>query len=294
MRDYKFVFVILHYYTIQDTKKCIESIIKNCKDAEIVIVDNASPNGTGIELKKFYKNYLNIHVILNKTNLGFAKGNNVGFEYAKEKLNADFIIMCNNDTYLIQSDFKGKIIEEFEKSKFDVLGPKIILPNEKINLVNLEKPDLKKLKKQLLILEVKYIFIIIGIQKIISFFKRIFVKESRKSKEMENITESYNKRHENIILHGCFLIFSKKYIDKFNGIDDRTFLYREEELLYIRLKNNNMISVYNPDIQIFHNEDAATNAITKSKRKKQLFIFRNLIKSTKILMKELEKYEYKR
>ena len=71
-------------------------------------------------------------------------------------------------------------------------------------------------------------------------------------------------------------------------MDDRTFLYREEELLSIRLKKHNLNSVYSPNLQILHNEDSSTNAITKSNRKKQIFVDKNLINSTKILIKELK------
>ena len=51
----KIVYVILHYYTIEDTRKCVESIIEKEKDNnyEIVVVDNNSPNGTGEELITF-------------------------------------------------------------------------------------------------------------------------------------------------------------------------------------------------------------------------------------------------
>ena len=42
-------FVILHYNGIEDTEKCIQSIrqLAGQEDIRIVIVDNASPNGTG-------------------------------------------------------------------------------------------------------------------------------------------------------------------------------------------------------------------------------------------------------
>lgn len=50
----------------------------------IVIVDNASANGTGRELQQLYQGAENIYVILNPENLGFARGNNVGFEFAKK------------------------------------------------------------------------------------------------------------------------------------------------------------------------------------------------------------------
>lgn len=51
-----------------------------------------------------------------------------------------------------------------------------------------------------------------------------------------------------------------------------------------------MKTVYNPQIIIFHAEDASTNAITKKERKKRLFTYKNLIKSEKVLYKEVAHY----
>lgn len=39
------------------------------------------------------------------SNLGFAKGNNVGYKYAVKELKCDFICILNNDTLLVQDDF---------------------------------------------------------------------------------------------------------------------------------------------------------------------------------------------
>lgn len=293
--DEKFTFVILHYYTIEDTKKCVESIFNygGNKKIDVVIVDNASLNNSGVELQKMYKSRKNIHVILNKENLGFAKGNNVGFKYAKDNLNPDFIVVCNNDTYLLNEDFFKLISDEYYESNFAVLGPKILLPNHKINAVTINLPDYNTLMKELSYVKKEYytnLFYINGLyKKIKKVIKNIFIK--LKLKKISTAKSSPLKRYEDIVLHGCFLIFSRKYIDKFDGLDDRTFLYREEELLALRLKNNNLKSVYNPKIEIFHNEDGATNAITKSNRKKQLFVNKNLIISTKILLEEMKRSE---
>lgn len=293
MEEYKFVFVILHYHTIDDTKKSIESIIEKCenKNVEVVIVDNASKNNTGKELEELYKDNNNIHIIINKENLGFARGNNVGFKYAKEKLNADFIIMCNNDTYLLQDNFLDLIIEEYKNSDFAVLGPKVILPNNKVNPIIKKLPTVKQLKKQLLKIKIDYITSLLYINKLYilskDLLKSILIK--LKLKKQVKLEQDTNKRYENIVLHGCFFIFSKNYIEKFNGLDDRTFLYGEEELLTLRLKNNNLKNVYNPEIEIFHNEDSATNSITKNNRKKKIFVCKNQIKSMKLLIQEMEK-----
>ena len=43
-------FVILHYRAIDTTRSCVRSIRALAGDKHIVIVDNASPDGTGKQL----------------------------------------------------------------------------------------------------------------------------------------------------------------------------------------------------------------------------------------------------
>lgn len=290
----KIVFVILHYYTIRDTIKCVDSIKDKIgtKNYEIVIVDNHSPNKTGEKLNKLYEKDEQIHVIVNMENLGFAKGNNIGYIYAKNELNADYIVLLNNDTVLLQENFFELIIQEYTESKFAVLGPQILLPNNKINPILKEIPSIEIVNKQLRNIKFDYIINYLFLNKLYKksrqIAKNILIKLKLKKKSQGIKDEDVNKKYENIVLHGCFLIFSKEYINLFDGLDDRTFLYREEELLAIRLKKHNLKSVYSPNLQILHNEDSSTNAITKSNRKKQIFVDKNLIHSSKILIKELK------
>lgn len=279
----KITFLILHYITIEDTKKCIESI-KNLKykNKDIVVVDNGSSNNTGIILQDMYKNDQNIHVILSKNNLGFANGNNLGFKYIKDNLNSDFIVMINNDVYMIQEDFCNKIVNEYEKSSFAVLGPKIILRN---NIVSDYPNKMKSLKEYKKLLKDRNLYYNLNkyhlryVYSVIFRLKKIFNKKEYIDK---------NLRKEDALLNGCALIFSKNYIDKFVGLDNRTFLYFEEQLLYLRLKKNNLLPVYNPELVIFHNEGVSTNKSIKNERKKVAFKLENEINSLKILIKELE------
>jgi len=279
----KIIFLILHYYTIEDTIKCINSIEKlDYKNKQIVVVDNGSPNNSGTKLQKLYKKSENIHIILSKENLGFARGNNLGFKYAKEKLKADFIVMCNNDIIIIQNDFCQQIIKEYSNSNFALLGPKIYLKDESIYAYNDTLPTLNNLKTKLFDTKLFYYLNKIHLRYVYAIYyriKKIFIKEKKVDTAI---------RKENVILHGCCLIFSKKYINKFNGIDDRTFLYYEEPLLYLRIKINQMKSVYNPDMYILHNEGISTNKSIKNKRKKIDFKLKYEIDSLKILISELE------
>ena len=285
----KIGFVILHYYTQKDTISCVESIQTKMKkeNYEIVIIDNGSKNESGKLLKKKYENEDKIHVLIQKENLGFAKGNNIGFKYAKEQLKCNYIVLLNNDTCILQEEFFNLIKEEYNKSGFAVLGPKIYLLKNQINPVNLNSLSIQKIKKELRSDSLNLFFSYMGLYQLYTNTKK-WIKKLLKKNIVQNLAD-VNTYYKNIILHGCCLIFSPIYIEKFNGLDERTFLYHEEELLFYRLQKNKMISVYNPKIEIFHAEDSATNAITVTDRKKRIFVYKNKIKSGKILYYELKR-----
>ena len=91
------VFVMLHYMAIEETKISIDYIRKNVdtEKYKIIVVDNASPDNSGDMLIKEYGQDIDIKIIKARTNLGFARGNNLGFRYAKEMLESQ--IYCSNE-----------------------------------------------------------------------------------------------------------------------------------------------------------------------------------------------------
>ena len=76
-------FVILHYMALEETVVCVESILHNVEgEKRIVVVDNASPNGSVKQLRERYEDEPLVDVIETGKNLGFARGNNFGYRYA--------------------------------------------------------------------------------------------------------------------------------------------------------------------------------------------------------------------
>ena len=55
MNNIRICFVILHYKTADDTIKCIESIRQLDKQVHIVVVDNASGNGSIAKVEERFK-----------------------------------------------------------------------------------------------------------------------------------------------------------------------------------------------------------------------------------------------
>ena len=88
--------VMLTFNQIDFTKACIESLLHRTRypDWELIIVDNASTDGTTAYLHEVEGAHANIRVVLNPENLGFAAGNNVGAAAAR----GDYLVILNNDT----------------------------------------------------------------------------------------------------------------------------------------------------------------------------------------------------
>ena len=119
-------FVILHYRAIQATIQCVESIRALDGEKRMILVDAASPDGTGKELARKYRDDPLVRVILSPENTGFARGNNLGIRAAWEELEPDFVVAVNNDVEFRQKDFIPRLEEIYARRPFDLLGPDII------------------------------------------------------------------------------------------------------------------------------------------------------------------------
>lgn len=90
--------VVLCYNSLELTKACLDSIItfSNYENLEIILVDNASSDDTANFLESWAIGRDNVKVIVNKENLGFAAGNNIGISASS----GEYIILLNNDTFV--------------------------------------------------------------------------------------------------------------------------------------------------------------------------------------------------
>lgn len=272
-----FAFVILHYGSADVTQRAVNSVFSLRNDGvqiKAIVVDNASPNDTGSLVQS--RNAANPDFVYLKSdeNLGFAKGNNVGFKYAKNELKADYIVLMNNDAVVESHDFCKMVAEDFANSEFAVLGPRIRTPDGRC-----QNPLRTKMLKGFRLLLTRtyvlldYVATLLFASMLVDFALRLV---------RGNEQQSFDNPMDNVELHGSFLIFSPLYIQKFDGLDDRTFLYCEEEFLFARCVANGLKSRYNPEIKVLHNEVETSGASVLKKRKKRLFRLKNCWKSLKL------------
>lgn len=278
----KVVFVVLHYMAQTDTEECISSITEKIDDQKyrIIIVDNDSPDDSGKKLKQKYEFNTQIIILKNYSNLGFANGNNVGFQYAKNIFNPDYIVLCNNDILLVQTDFLKKIEAEYRCSNFAVLGPMILTKDGRYTSSPSRVEELSKKEVKELLSDYIRCYYANKVRMLYPYYliRKLFFKKKKPNQH------SSLKKQYNVSIHGCFMVFSREYISKFDGLNSKTFMYGEEEILFKTILMHKLKSVYTPDIFIYHKEDASTNLLHVKKQKKSDFYYKNLINSTKVLL----------
>lgn len=287
IRNYKIGYVVLHYQVFKETCACVETLLKVSDANDVIfIVDNNSPNNSGELLRQKFQNAVNIVVILNSKNMGFAQGNNVGYAQAKHKYNCDFIILLNNDTLVQQEDFRDKIVTAYEKHHFAVMGPKILCADGTVNPCSPVVPIHTSLRRARIGQISNYIRYLLSIFNLDIWFEQILHNYQN---NQNNQTELYQ---ENVQVAGCCWIFSKEYIDKFEGLNPNTFMYLEEIILYVMVKKAGLKIMYNPELEIVHLEDAATLESFNGKTKKaRQFKYKCQMHSFKVLLEELRKQE---
>lgn len=296
--------VILHYNNIEDTLECVESF-KNNLDTDsyfLLVFDNASPNKSGPIIKDKLKGYENLEVYLNDKNLGFGGGNNKGIEIIREKYDPDFIVLSNNDIVLLEKNFYEKLNEEYKRCNFALLGPMIITADGRCDsnpifdseyTESAAKYDLsvmeRKLKAYKMNLYKPYM-------KLRNFAYRISKKLRNKRPASRKNREAgvFFKRRENIVCHGCFMVFSKTFFEKFDGLDLRSFMYAEEDILYKHLMDEKMTTVYAPEVVVYHKEGQSVGTTYGKNREKEIFLLERYIEANKGYLNLLEELKNKK
>lgn len=296
---YNIYFIILHYQNIEDTMNCIKSIknqkLDNKCNINIVIVDNMSPNKTGIELEKKYKNDSTIEVILLGKNYGFSKANNIAYEYCKNKNDSDLIAIINNDILINDEKFCTSLCDFYkENQEYHIICPDIInFVGQHQNPIKDRKMNLSKAYKNMIYRRALAVFLKIPILKSVL----LDIEENREKKWLNN---NYNNNlwdEENIdfVPFGAFIIFTKSWIEKEEqAFYSDTFMYMEEDFLKAYIEYKDYKIIYNPRIKVEHLDGRSTEISTQDKYKKYIFRYYNQSVAIKKYIAFIKKYERKK
>ena len=113
--------IVLTYDNLAFTQACLHSLEANTQypNWELLLVDNASTDGTQEFLADYAARHPHARLIQNDANLGFAAGNNQGLKAA----DGDYLIILNNDTY-VTPGWMLDLIRHFRKTPdLGLVGP---------------------------------------------------------------------------------------------------------------------------------------------------------------------------
>ena len=300
----KISFLSLQYNNVKDTMKCLESIKETCGSGcvlQVIIIDNNSHNMVKEDFEnrlKEYRNKMNIKVIYSDKNLGFSRGNNLGYCEVK-KFDPDFLFVTNNDI-IFQNSYLPKVLNKiYEKTEFDLLGPDIYSPENKNhqNPLDFHCPKLEEAVewKKLLTDELSYYekgVVPPKNKKTLKMLIKMKAKESLFGGIIKKIQYEIFKKNKEIILCGACIITSRNYIRKSEKMFyPETFMYYEEYLLGLRCKKEMFKVSYDPKLKVIHNNGKSVATISSDMIKRMIFCNQAKLDAIDIYINELKEIE---
>jgi len=100
----KVTIIVLTWNGLHYTKRCLATLVEKTRfsNYEILVADNGSTDGT----LEFLQSHESIRLLINGSNLGFARGNNRAIAQADPLSD---IVLLNNDTEIIQADWLDRL-----------------------------------------------------------------------------------------------------------------------------------------------------------------------------------------
>src|SRR5215217_9211651 len=126
--------VVLTYDNLAFSRMCLASLFENTDypNYELIVVDNASTDGTVEELQRLAGSIPNVQVILNDHNAGFSPGYNQGLAAAT----GDILVVLNNDT-VVPRGWLTRLARHLDDASIGLVGP---ATNRSCNEAQIEIP----------------------------------------------------------------------------------------------------------------------------------------------------------
>lgn len=226
--------IIISYNTREILISCLKSIKKHTKGVkyEVIVVDNASTDGSAKASED-----LGAIVIKNKSNLGFAAGNNQGVRVSKGK----YILFLNSDT-VIEENVLGEMISFLDKNpKIGAATSALRNKDRSLQATGGYFPTLLRVFSWMTIQDLPFVDMII--KPFHPFHSKSFFFKG---------DEFYSKKKELDWVTGAFLMTRKSVIEATGGWDESFFMYVEEVDFCYRIKELGYEIWYLPKWKIIH------------------------------------------
>lgn len=228
---------IASYNTSDLLTRCLNSIYKNTRNVnlEVIVVDNASSDGTKKMIKE---NFKKVKLIENKKNLFFTVANNQALKLAKGR----YFLILNSDTYFVDNSIR-KMIEKMDKnSRIGAVGGTEVYENGEIILTG------SKFSSPL-----------------IDFYELSFIGKRFKNKKIINRFKmnriSRLSDFDVDMTSDAFLMVRTNILKELGGYDPKLLLYYTENDLCLRIKKKGFRILHMSEARVVHTVSASVKKI---------------------------------
>ncbi len=252
----KILFLLVNYFNEKEVGVFVNEQLRpdTNKFIDVVIIDNGSKET--FLLNDIVNKWKNIVVVKSGTNLGYFGAANLGLSDYLNKHSGypSAVVVCNTDIVL-QDNFFEALQQQIAKQNFDVLGPSIhsSLLNYYQNPYIINRISKGKLK---FLHFVSSSYILYSLFTVYHLLKTKLI--GRQNSKLNLVANPY-------AIHGSFMIFNKTFFEKGGTINYPSVLFGEELFIAEQARKLNLNIVYEPALEVEHNEHATTGVFKSRK-----------------------------
>ena len=221
----KISIIILNWNTRDLLSKCIDSLVQHTRELEpeIIVVDNASTDGSQAMLKEKYPN---IRLITNSHNVGFARGNNQAMQAAR----GDFFLLWNSDAFATPGAIQSLLQLAEKEPKAAIVGAQLRNPDHSFQASHSRFPNLWR-----------EFLILTGLGRmLLGHAYPSLGPEDEKGPQIVDYVE------------GACLLVRRQAFQEVGGLDDGFFMYAEEVDWCYTMANRGWQVWYQPEAKVVH------------------------------------------
>ncbi|MBI4670610.1 MAG: glycosyltransferase family 2 protein [Chloroflexi bacterium] len=260
-------FILVSWNVRELLKRALEAILAdaaaaNCV-AEIIVVDNASRDGT-VEMLR--ADFPHVHVIANTENVGFTRGNNQGLtatasgQYgtnavsfpspATAAASGRYIFLLNPDTELLPGALRALLdyMDAPENARVGIVGPQLVYADGSLQSSRRRFP--------------KFSTALFESTKLEQWFPNnsLITDYRLRPNSVREMTDDSTTQDVDWVV-GAAMFVRRAVYEQIGGFDERFFMYSEELDWCYRAKQAGWRVVYFPNARVLHHEGKSSEQV---------------------------------
>jgi N-acetylglucosaminyl-diphospho-decaprenol L-rhamnosyltransferase len=228
--------VVVSYNRRDLLVRCLESVEADAAalDAEVIVVDNASQDGSA---RMVAETFPGVHLIANEQNVGFGKANNQAFAVARGR----YLLVLNPDTTVPPGTLAALVGVADAHPEAGLVGPRLEFEDGAFQHSAFRFPDWK--------------------QALFGFFDVVPENSEINGRyPAEQLAQPFLAEH----LLGACLLLRREALEQVGSFAPEYFMYFEETDLCFRLRRAGWQNLYAPDVRVVHIRGGSTSAVSET------------------------------